>query len=92
MTKLPEPSHAARVVLKAGTLSGLDVLDLGRIESGAVVELTDGSTATVVNVEGKRLSAHSITRGSVEIRRDNGEVAQVANRDIAMVLRAPNPA
>ncbi|MDA8067253.1 MAG: hypothetical protein M0T77_01365 [Actinomycetota bacterium] len=92
MSKLLEPSQTARVVLKAGTLSGLDVLDLGRIECGAVVELTDGSNATVVNVEGKRVSTHGITSGSVTIRRDTGEVAHIASRDIAIVLRTPDAA
>lgn len=92
MGKLPEPSHTARVVLNTGTLSGLDVLDLGRVESGAVVELTDGSTATIWYVEGRRLSTHGVIPGSVEIRRDDGEFAQVDTRDIALVLRAPDTA
>jgi hypothetical protein len=78
-------------VLNVGTLSGLDVLDLGRIEPGALVELTDGSTGTVVNVEGKRLSTHGVTPGSVQIKRDDDQIAQVPSTDIATVLRPAGP-
>jgi hypothetical protein len=75
--------------MKTGTLSGLDVLDLGKIEPGALVELTDGSTATVVEVEGKRLSRHGVTAGSVQIKRDGDKITQVSSADIAAVLRPP---
>lgn len=87
--RLPGPSDATRIVMKTGTLSGIDVLDLGRVEAGAFVELRDGSTGTVVGVEGKRLSRHGVTRRSVQIQRDGAEVTQVDSGDIAAVLRPP---
>jgi hypothetical protein len=89
MIKLPAPSQTARVVMNAGTLSGFDVLDLGKVEPGAVVELKDGSTATVVKVGGKRISRHGGTRGSVHIRRDGDDIAQVDGDDVVAVLRRP---
>lgn len=77
--------------MNTGTLSGRDVLDLGKIESGALVALSDGSTATVVDVEGKRLSHLGATRGSVLIRRDgDGEDARVDSSEITAVLRPPD--
>ncbi len=75
--------------MNTGTLSGIDVLNLGKIEPGALVELNDGSTATVVNVEGKRLSPHGVTPGSVQIKRDDDEITQVDGGDIVVVLRPP---
>jgi hypothetical protein len=75
--------------MKTGTLSGIDVLDFGKIEPGALVELKDGSTGTVVKVEGKRLSPHGVTRGSVQIKDGGDEVTQVDGGDIVMVLSPP---
>jgi hypothetical protein len=77
--------------MNTGTLSGRDVLDLGKIESGALVALSDGSTAIVVDVEGKRLSHLGTTRGSVLIRRDGGaEAVRVDSSDITAVLLPPD--
>jgi hypothetical protein len=75
--------------MKTGTLSGVNVLDLGKIEPGAVIELKDGSTATVVKVEGKRLSRQGVMSGSVQIQRRGEQVTQASSADIVTVLRPP---
>jgi hypothetical protein len=88
MSKLPPPSDTARLVMNTGTLSGIHVLDFGKIEPGALIQLKDGSTATVVKVEGKRLSRHGVIAGSVEIGR-NGQRLSVSSADILTVLHPP---
>ena len=90
MSSLPPPSDTSRVLMNTGTLSGLDVLDLGRIEPGALIELRDGSTATVVSVQGKRLVPGGATPGSVQLRLENEQLKQVSSADIATVLRPPS--
>ena len=39
-----------------GTLSGLNVLTLGKVAPGATVELKNGSTGQVLSVTGRRLT------------------------------------
>jgi hypothetical protein len=75
--------------MNTGTLSGIDVLDFGKVEPGAVVELKDGSTATVIKVDGRRLSRQGVIPGSVQIRRAGEQVTQTSSADIASVLRPP---
>jgi hypothetical protein len=76
-------------VVKTGTFSGLDVLNVGKIEPGARVELVDGATATVLAVEGKRLSRHGVTRGSVQIQRNGGSAEPVDPTELISVLDPP---
>jgi hypothetical protein len=92
MSRLPAPSDTARIVMQTGTLSGLEVLDFGRIEPGARVQLQDGSAATVVDVEGKRLTPHGTTAGSVRIERDDHEIVWVPSGEITAVLRPAHSA
>lgn len=84
--KLPAPSNATRIVLKTGTFSGVDVLEIGKIEPGAAVQLKDGTTAMVTDVEGKRLSWLGVTRGSVQVQRADGTSSRVDPAEIAGVL------
>jgi hypothetical protein len=79
--------------MNVGTLSGLNVLTLGKVAPGATVELKNGSTGQVVSVRGRRLTLHGVISGSAEIRLDDGSIVSASNGDIATVLReAPPPA
>jgi hypothetical protein len=44
-----------------------------------------------MRLEGKRLSAHGVTPGSVQIKRDDDQITQVAAAEIATVLRPADP-
>jgi Ni,Fe-hydrogenase III small subunit len=90
MSKLPPPSDTPRVYMNIGTFSGLDVLTLGTVESGATVELKDGSTGVVVDV---KHSWVSLRPRSAQIRLKDGTITKVSSREIATVLReAPRQA
>ena len=80
--------------MNTGTLSGLDVLQFGKVEPGATVQLTDGMTAEVLQVRGRRLSRHGVISGSALVKAlENGKQDRwVPSRDIAAVLRRPAPA
>jgi len=91
MSKLPPPSDTPMVTMNIGTLSGLDVLTIGKVESGATVELEDGSTGQVINVKGRRLTLHGVIPGSAEIRLDDGSIMTASSESIATVLRQAQP-
>jgi hypothetical protein len=75
------------VWMKIGTLSGLDVLTVGKVEPGATIELEDGSQGVVQTVKGRRLTSRGVVRGSVEVRMRDGSLETVASSEIAAVLR-----
>jgi hypothetical protein len=90
MSKLPPPSDTPRVFLNVGTLGGLDVLTIGKVAPGAIVELKDGSTGVVISVKLRWLS---LRPRSAQIKLQDGTIAKVSNGDIATVLReAPRSA
>lgn len=75
-----------------GTLSGLNVLTIGKVAPGAAVELKDGLIGRVLSVKGRRLTPRGMIPGSAEIRLDDGSVKHAASGDIASVLHeAPPP-
>jgi hypothetical protein len=76
--------------MNIGTLSGLNVLTLGKIAPGATVELKNGSTGQVISVRGRRLT-RPVDAGSAEVRLDDGKIVTASNRDIATVLREAPP-
>jgi hypothetical protein len=91
MSKLPPPSDTPMLTMNIGTLSGLDVLTIGKVEPGATVQLKDGSTGQVINVKGRRLTLHGVIPGSAEIRSDDGTITHVPSGNIATVLHEAPP-
>ena len=90
MSKLPPPSDTPQVFLNVGTLSGLDVLTIGRVAPGATVELEDESIGVVISVKRGWLS---VRPRSAQIKLQDGTITKASNKDIATVLReAPRPA
>lgn len=73
--------------MNVGTLSGLDVLTVGRVAPGATVELKDGSTGKVLRVRGRRLTRHGILSGGADVRMDDGRELTVSSKQIAGVVR-----
>jgi len=78
--------------MNTGTLSGLKVLEFGKVEPGATIELKDGSTGRVISVKGRRLTLHRVIPGSAEIRLNDGSITHASNGDIVSVLRQPRAA
>jgi len=76
--------------MNIGTLSGLNVLTLGKIAPGATVELKNGSTGRVISVTGRRLT-RPVNAGSAKIRLGDGSIVTASQRDIATVLREAPP-
>jgi hypothetical protein len=90
MSKLPPPSDTPQVFLNVGTLSGLDVLTIGRVAPGATVELEDESIGVVISVKRGWLS---VRPRSAQIKLQDGTITKASRRDIAAVLHdAPRPA
>ena len=73
-----------------GTLSGLNVLTLGKVAPGATVELKNGSTGQVISVTGRRLT-RPLNAGSAKIRLKDGSIVTASNREIETVLREAPP-
>ncbi len=73
-----------------GTLSGLNVLTLGKVAPGATVELKNGSTGQVLSVTGRRLTRPMVA-GSAKIRLNDGSIVTASNGEIATVLREAPP-
>jgi hypothetical protein len=84
MSKLPPPSDTPRVYMHIGTLSGLNVLTLGKVEPGATVELKDGSIGVVINVKRRWLS---LRPHRTQIKLQDGTITQASSKEIAGVLR-----
>ncbi len=77
--------------MNIGTLSGLNVLTLGKVAPGATVELKNGSTGQVLSVRGRRLTLHGVLPGSAEIRLNDGSIVTASNGEVATVLREAPP-
>jgi hypothetical protein len=75
--------------MNTGTLSGINVLQYGKVEPGATVQLANGKTAEVLQVRGRRLATLGVLPGSVQVRLLEDETSNqwVRGRDIAAVLR-----
>ena len=84
MSKLPPPSDTPQVFLNVGTLSGLDVLTIGRVAPGATVELEDESIGVVISVKRGWLS---LRPRSAQLKLQDDTITKASRRDIAAVLR-----
>lgn len=91
MAELPPPSDTPQIVMNTGTLSGVNVLEFGKVEPGATVQLADGKTAKVLQVRGRRLLRLRASIDNIQVRflKDKKPDQWVRSQDVATVLRPP---
>jgi hypothetical protein len=88
MSTLPPPSDVPQLVMKVGTLSGLDVLKVGVIEPEATVELENGDIGMVLELKPRKLTWRGVQPGSALVQLNGNRTSSwVPQNDIATVLR-----